>query len=283
MAKEKTYVKVESSKPASNEVYWKDSHGKIIKIEQTGDPKKRAGCRRFFAVLCWLIAIAFEVIGILKLNGNIDWFSNMELVTFILICFWIDFVFVLIWSLLWKKANHIDPASEKNKAKFWLWNNLGLIMSVIAFLPIVLWIIFDKDLDKKSKKLLGGVWAGLLILACLWSYDWNPVSSEQLLRAEQEVLQVSPDGKVYWAEYSKKYHVDPDCPAFSNSETVYEWTVADAYERNLTDPCRRCIPELTDEEYEALEHTHEWEEEVVTEEEEGGNVISDLLWELVWE
>jgi len=279
MAKEKTYVKVESSKPASNEVYWKDSHGKIIKIEQTGDPKRRAGCRRFFAVLCWLIAIVFEVIGILRLNGNIDWF-NMELVPFVLICFLIDLVFVLIWSFLWKKANHIDPASEKNKAKFWLWNNLGLIMSIIAFLPIVIWIIADKDLDKKSKKLLGGVGAAVLIIACLWSYDWNPVSIEWLERAEQEVLQVSSDGKVYWAEYSKKYHVDPDCPAFSNSETVYQWTVADAYERGLTDPCRRCIPELSDEEYEALEHSHEWEE-VEVEEEEGW--IGWVLWELVEE
>lgn len=280
MAKEKTYVKVESSKPASNEVYWKDSHGKIIKIEQTWDPKKRAGCRRFFAVLCWVIAIAFEVIGILRLNGNINWFSNMEIVTFILICFWIDLVFVLIWSFLWKKANHIDPASEQNQLKFWLWNNLWSIMSVVAFLPIIIFLLSDKKLDKKSKQLLWGVWVAVLAIAFLWSYDWNPVSIEWLERAEQEVLQVSPDGKVYWAPHSKKYHVDPDCPAFSNSETVYEWTVADAYERNLTDPCRRCIPELSDEEYEALEHNHEWEE---VEEEEGGNIVSDLLWELVWE
>ena len=282
MAKEKTYVKVENSKPASNEVYWKDSHGKIIKIEQTGDPKKRAGCRRFFAVLCWLIAIAFEVIWILRLNGNVNWFSNMEVVTFLLICLWVDLVFVIIWSLLWKKANHIDPASEKNKTKFWLWNNLGTILSVVAFLPIIILVFANKDLDKKSKWLVWGVAIAALIIAGLASYDFNPVSSEQLLRAEQEVLQVSPDGKVYWAEYSKKYHVDPDCPAFSNSETVYEWTVADAYERGLTDPCRRCIPELSDEEYEAIEHSHEWEE-VEVEEEEGGNVISDLLWELVWE
>ena len=276
MAKEKTYVKVESSKPASNEVYWKDSHGKIIKIEQTWDPKKRAGCRRFFAVLCRVIAIAFEVIGILRLNGNIEWFSNMEVVTFLLICLWIDLVFVIIWSLLWKKANHIDPASEKNKAKFWLWNNLGTILSVVAFLPIIILVFTNKDLDKKSKGLVGGVAIAALVLAWLVSYDWNPVSIEWLERAQQEVLQVSPDGTVYWAPTGKKYHVDPDCPA--RSETIYEWTVADAYERNLTDPCRRCIPELSDEEYAALEQESEG-----LGEEEGGNVISDLLWEFIWE
>jgi hypothetical protein len=56
---------------------------------------------------------------------------------------------------LWKKANHIDPASEKNKAKFWLWNNLGTILSVLAFLPIIILVFTNKDLDKKSKGLVG--------------------------------------------------------------------------------------------------------------------------------
>lgn len=258
MAKEKTYVKVESTKPETDEIYWKDSHGKIVKIEQKWDPKKRAWIRRVLAILFWLIAIAFEVIWILRLNGNIDWFSNMEVVTFLLICLWIDLVFVIIWSLLWKKANHIDPASEKNKTKFWLWNNLGSILSILAFLPIIIIVFTNKDLDKKSKGLVGWVAIAALAIAFLGSYDWNPVSSEQLLRAEQEVLQVSPSGTVYWATYSKKYHVDKDCPAFSNSDTVYEGTVRDAFEKGLTDPCRRCIPEYK---WDEDEHDHEWEEE----------------------
>ena len=59
-------------------------------------------------------------------------------------------------------------------------------------------------------------------------------------------MNVSETGHVYWAPHSKKYHVDPDCPAFSQSETVYEGTVKQAFENNLTDPCRRCIPALED-------------------------------------
>jgi hypothetical protein len=94
---------------------------------------------------------------------------------------------------------------------------------------------------------------------------------EWLERAEQEVLQVSPSWTVYWAEYSKKYHVDKDCPAFSNSETVYEGTVRDAYERWLTDPCRRCIPEYHEDE--AFENT---EVEIEEKWEDEG------LWELLW-
>ena len=42
MAKEKTYVKIESKETDSNEVFWKDSHGKIIKIENKWNPKKKS-------------------------------------------------------------------------------------------------------------------------------------------------------------------------------------------------------------------------------------------------
>ena len=124
MAKEKTYVKVESAEADNGEVYGKDRHGKIIKIEQSGDPKQRATTRRVWAIICWIIAIVFEVVGILKLTDVINWFSGLEVSTFLIICIVLDLIFVIIGSLLWKKANHIDPASEKNKTKFWLWNNL---------------------------------------------------------------------------------------------------------------------------------------------------------------
>ena len=272
MAKEKKYVKVESEKTENNEVYGKDSHGKIIKIEQTGDPKMRAKTRRIWAIVCWVIAIAFEVIGILRLTDVINWFSNcLSLEAFLIICIVLDLIFVIIGSLLWKKANHIDPASEKNKTKFWIWNNLWTILSVLAFLPIIILVFTDKDLDKKSKKLVGWIAIAALVIAGLASYDYNPVSSEQLERAEKEVLQVSPSGTVYWATYSKKYHVDKDCPAFSNSETVYEGTVRDAYERWLTDPCRRCIPEYHDDE--DVDNI-----EIETEDSD----YEDVLWDLVW-
>ena len=275
MVKEKKYVKVQSEETESKEVYWKDSHGRIIKIEQTGDPHKRATCKRIWAIVCWIIAIAFEVIWILKLTEVINWFSGLDITTFLIICIVLDLIFVIIGSLLWKKANHIDPASEKNKTKFWLWNNLWTILSVIAFLPIIILIFTDKDLDKKSKWLVGTIAIIALAIAGLASYDWNPVSMEWLEKAEKEVLQVSPSGTVYWAEHSKKYHVDQDCPAFSRSETVYEGTVRDAYERWLTDPCRRCIPEYNeDEDIENIESE-------TSEEDEQELWLEDLVWWLL--
>ena len=255
MAKKKEIVNITKEREKTKEKYGKDSHGKIIKLEDKGDYKKRATTRRVIAIVLWIIAIFFEVVGILRLNGNIELFSSLDVTTFLIICIVLDLLFFIPGSLLWKKANHIDPASEKNKTKFWIINNLGTILSVIAFLPIIIVVLTNKDLDKKSKTIVTVIAALALVIAGVSSYDFNPVSSEQLDRAEQEVLNVSGGNTVYWAPHSKKYHVDPDCPAFSQSETVYEGTVKQAYERGLTEPCRRCIPELEDE-----EHNHEEEE-----------------------
>lgn len=243
MAKEKKIVDI-TKEGKSNEKFGKDASGKIIKLEDKGDSEKRAKTKRILAIIMWIVAIAFEVIGILRLTGVINWFANMKTVTFLIICICLDLAFFVPASLLWKKANHIDPISEKNKTKFWIHNNLGSILSVLAFLPIIIFVLTNKDLDKKSKALVTAIAAIALIIAGITGYDFDPVSSEQLERAQNEVNAVSETGKVYWAPTSKKYHVDPDCPAFSQSETVYEGTVSQAFENGLTDPCRRCIPEI---------------------------------------
>ncbi len=254
MAKEKKVVNItKEDKKKSSEKYGKDSHGRIIKLEDKGDYKERGKKYRIFAILLWIVAIIFEVIGILRLSGTINWFANLSVTTFLIICIVLDLLFFVPGSLLWKKANHIDPFSEKDKAKFWALNNLGTILSVLAFLPIIIAVLTNKDMDKKDKTIITAIAAIALVIAGVSSYDFNPISAEQLNHAEKEVMNVSGGNTVYWAPHSKKYHVDPDCPAFSQSETVYEGTVKQAFEKGLTDPCRRCIPELEE------EHDHEEE------------------------
>ncbi len=246
MSKEKKVIDITDKDEKSNEKYGKDSSGKIIKLEDNGNYKERAKTKRMLAIILWITAILFEILGILRLSG-IDILSNINTTTFLIICIILDLALFIPGSLLWKKANHIDPASEKDKTKFWIINNLGTILSVLAFLPLILFVLTNKDLDKKSKSIVTIVAVIALLIAGVTSYDFNPISKEQLEKAEKEVLNVSENGKVYWAPHSKKYHVDPDCPAFSQSETVYEGTVKQAFEHNLTDPCRRCIPELKEE------------------------------------
>lgn len=151
MAKEKKIVNITGENSNSKDKFGKDAKGNIIKLEDKGDGKKRAKTRRIIAIILWVIAIAFEVVGILRLTDKINLFANMDKTTFLIICIVLDLVFFVPGSLLWKKANHIDPISEKNKTTFWIWNNLGTILSVLAFLPIIIFVLLNKDLDKKSK------------------------------------------------------------------------------------------------------------------------------------
>jgi len=249
MAKEKKIVKVEKTEKSS-ESYGLDENKKIVKIENKGDSKERAKTKRILAIVLWLLAITCEVFGILRLTDKIDW---LDKVPFVIGAIVLDLAFFVPASLLWKKANHIDPISEKNKVGFWCWNNLGVILSVLAFLPIIIFVLMNKDLDKKEKTIVTAVAVIAFAIAGISSYDFNPVSKEDLEQARKEVIAEVGVDKVYWAKTGKKYHVDPDCPAFSQSEEIYEGTVADAYERNLTEPCRRCIH--------ALDEDHEEKEE----------------------
>ncbi len=247
MAKEKKIVKVEKSEKKTSG-YGLDENRRIVKIEDKGDRKGRAKTKRIIAICLWIVAIAFEVLGILKLTDKLNLFPNIDKVPFVIGAIVLDLACFIPASLLWKKANHIDPISEKNKVGFWCWNNLGTLLSVLAFLPIIIFVLINKDLDKKDKTIVTVIAAVALLAAGISSYDFNPVSSEDLERAQKEVIAEVGVDKVYWAKTGKKYHVDPDCPAFSQSEEIYEGTVADAYERNLTDPCRRCIHALDDHE-----------------------------------
>jgi len=240
MAKEKKIVKVEKSEKSSGS-FGLDENKKIIKVEDKGDRKERAKSKRILAIVLWVLAITCEVFGILRLTDKINW---LDKVPFVIGAIVLDLAFFIPGSLLWKKANHIDPISEKNKAGFWCWNNLGTLLSVLAFLPIIIFVLMNKDLDKKDKTIVTAVAAVALLVAGISSYDFNPVSKEDLAKAQKEVIAEVGVDKVYWARTGKKYHVDPDCPAFSQSEEIYEGTVADAYERGLTDPCRRCIHAL---------------------------------------
>ena len=244
MAKKKKIVNITNEEKKSKEKYGTNAKGKIVKLKDNNDSKERAFKARIIAIILWCVAIIFEAIGILRLVNVIKWFSNINVTLFLIICIILDLLFFIPGSLFWKKANHIDPASEANKVKFWTINNLGVILSVLAFLPIIIVVLTNKDLDKKSKTIVTAIAAIALIVAGVSSYDFNPISKEQLEKAEKEVVNVSGGKTVYWAPHSKKYHVDPDCPAFSQSETVFEGTVKQAFEKGLTDPCRRCIPEL---------------------------------------
>ena len=207
-------------------------------VEKT--PRQRATGLRLLAVLFWLIAIAGEVFVIALFNGTlylpeIRDYENAFLIggiVFILI-------FVVIGSQLWKKANRIDPISKKNKLKFYLWNQMGLIVAVIAFFPLVLFLLRNKELDKKTKQLLTVVAVIAFLIAGAFSIDYNPVSAEDLEQAKEDSYVLS-DGTCYWTRWGRKYHFDLECYTLSRSAVIYEGTIEEAFEANRTSPCSVC-------------------------------------------
>jgi hypothetical protein len=80
---------------------------------------------------------------------------------------------------MWKAANKHDPARESDKARFFFQNQLGAIITLIAFLPLIVLIFMDKDMDPKNKKIAGGVGVVLAIVATFIGIDFNPASVEQ--------------------------------------------------------------------------------------------------------
>lgn len=248
MKKEKRIVRVEE--PKTNEKVELNKEGKIVHVDAI--PKEGATPRRIGAVVLWILAIACEVVAILNVVNKLE-LPKFSQTVWLIVLIVLDLIFVICGSMLWKKANHIDPASEKNKVKFWLWNNLGSLVSVVAFLPLIIFVLTSKDMDKRTKTIVSIVAAVALLIGGLASYDFNPVSSEQLEAAKAEILangNYDTDEKtgepiVYWVKNSKKYHIRSTCSAINRSnsadDVINAGTLEAAYQKGLTEPCRICI------------------------------------------
>ncbi|MCF6219930.1 MAG: hypothetical protein L3J65_02355 [Robiginitomaculum sp.] len=140
------------------------------------DQKSRAKKLRTFASMAWVVAISTEIAAIVFLLKDTFNDGNLALLIGLLV---VIAVFALGGSLMWKAANKHDPASKEDGFKFFVQNQLGAIITVIAFLPLLALIFLDKDMDPKNKKIAGGVGLGLAALATVMGVDFNPPSTEQ--------------------------------------------------------------------------------------------------------
>lgn len=164
------------------------------------DQKSKAKKLRIFASLAWLVAIGTEIGAIVLLLKNTFDQGNLVLLIGLLV---VIAVFAMAGSLFWKKANRHDPASREDTVKFFIQNQLGAIITVIAFLPLLVLIFLDKDMDPKNKKIAGGVGVALAALATVVGIDFNPPSVEQYsqdmnecaaqIRANQPTTACSPE------------------------------------------------------------------------------------------
>lgn len=204
----------------------------------TDENKGKARTLRIIAFILWAIAIGFEVWAILMLREtpiNMTWLIGIIVV---------ELIFVIVGSVLWKKSNRLNPASEKDKFKFFVQNQLGLIISVIAFLPLVVLVFTNKNMSGKQKGIVGSIAVVALLIAGITGTDFNPPSQEQYAeQIEQVELLNNGINNVYWTKSGKSYHLFQDCSYINTDRTteIFEGTVAQGRElKNITDLCNRC-------------------------------------------
>lgn len=198
--------------------------------------KKSTVGLRIGAFVCWAIALVCEVMAILNVTGKFNITDKISPLVIMIIFLVIDLILVIVGSRLWVNANHINPASEKNKVAFFLYNNLGVIIAIVCFLPFIIITLTNKNADKKTKTVGAIVAAVCLVIAGLGSVDWDPISQEQQA-AEREALY----GKeVYWTKGGKKYHTSQDCQHLDRSEELIVGSVAQAIDEGKDNLCKTC-------------------------------------------
>lgn len=204
----------------------------------TDESKAKARNLRLIAVLAWIIAIGIEIYAILQLK------KVPVNTTMLIVLIAIDLVFAVAGSLLWKKSNRLSPASEKEPVRFFIQNQLGLIISILAFLPLVILIFTNKNMNGKQKGLVGVIAIAALVIAGIFGVDLNPPSVEQYQEQTQEVESLNNgQNMVYWTKSGHSYHLFQDCSYINSARTdeIFEGTVAQARElKNITDLCDRC-------------------------------------------
>jgi hypothetical protein len=210
----------------------------------SAESKSKAKKTRLYAVLLWVLGIAIEIGAIfgLLLNKSIltekatvdskgvlsskDTFPTWAFILLIVLLV-LDAIAVIIGSMLWKKANKLDPASEKDTVRFFIQNQLGAFIPIIAFLPIIILIFLNKDMGKTQKGIAGAVGIVVALVAVAAGIDFNPASVEKYTADKQAVIQLLGQDKVYWAGGGEVYHVCGDVPDL-NGSTVTSGTTADA-------------------------------------------------------
>lgn len=224
----------------------KKSQKKVVRVESSPDaPESAEGWKptpeakgkaiqfRIFAAILWVLAIGVEVFAIfwiLRPNLNEVTFETSALIWLIALTVVTG---ALAWggSFFWKKANRLDPASKKNPVRFFIQNQLGVIITLIAFVPLIVLIFMNKGMDGKQKGIAGGVAIALLIAVGLLSAEFDPTSTESMDAQTREVVELTGKDEVVWTTYGKVYHL---CSAVSDvnreseDNTIFTGTVAEA-------------------------------------------------------
>ncbi|MBP1587837.1 MAG: hypothetical protein ILO53_05480 [Clostridia bacterium] len=193
------------------------------KIVVTEMDKSKATGLRVGAVILWVLALFCEIVAILNLFGKwylpdlINWLPDNFLI-YLIVFLVLDLIFVIIGSQLWKRANRYDPCSRKEKFRFFIQNQLGVIVAIVCFVPFIIVLFTQKDskLNTKEKWIAAAVALVALVVAVFSSIDYHPISQED---AEFAALSLEQD-QVYVTQFGHCFHLDTECQSLANTGTL---------------------------------------------------------------
>ena len=213
--------------------------------------KKKATTLRWIAVVLWAVAIAAEAVaifwllrqrevvgedgtlvrnpdsGLLETQNATVTFPQWAFITLIVVLVVIA-ALAITGSILWKKANRLDPAKKSDKVRFFVQNQLGAIIAIIAFLPLILLIFLNKDMDKGQKATAGVIGIVLAVASLAIGIDFNPPSVEQYTADQSTVIQLLGQDEVVWVEGGSVYHVCDEVSDIQTGSEILTGTTADA-------------------------------------------------------
>lgn len=219
----------------------------------TADAKKKATTFRWVAAVLWALAITAEAVGIfwvlrqrvfvgedgalvrdadtglLREQGVTAQFPQWAFIT-LLVLLVVIAALSITGSVLWKKANRLDPALKSDTVRFFVQNQLGAIIAVIAFLPLIILVFLNKDMDKGQKTIAGIVGIALAALAAVFGTTFNPPSVEQYTADQSAVIQLLGQDEVVWVDGGAVYHVCDEVSAIQTGSEIRTGTTAEAIE-----------------------------------------------------
>ncbi|MDR2206560.1 MAG: hypothetical protein LBE36_10465 [Flavobacteriaceae bacterium] len=204
----------------------------------TPEAKAQAGKFRMYGILLWILAIVAEIIAIFILSKKdpeieLTTGNRIALIAILLV----DLILLIAGSSFWKKANRLDPASRQNQIKFFLQNQLGVVVAAVAFLPVVILAFIKKEY------LVGAIAALFMVGGGAASADYNPPSQEEYSEQTSRVEELTGSNSVFWTKSGTKYHIYEDCPHINTKRTdeIFSGTVAQARAlKNITELCKTC-------------------------------------------
>jgi hypothetical protein len=202
----------------------------------TPEAKAQATRSRIIALVLWAAAIILELVAIfwvmrppfdeLAANHGFPQWRWYTLLGFIAVIG----VLAVIGSLLWKRANHQDPATRKEPVKFFIQNQLGAFIALLAFLPLIVMIFLNKDMDAKQKNIAGAAGIIVAVAATVLGIDFKPLSQEQVAVESQVVTNLVGQDLVWWSDGGKVVHLCNGASDIKNATTpISSGPIADAF------------------------------------------------------